>query len=56
MVSEATLKVVVGGQEKHTVAEGDGPVDALDRALRKALSDFYANLSEMALKEEGWRL
>ncbi len=49
MVSEATLKVRVGGKVEHTVAEGNGPVDALDRALRKALEKFYRNLKEMSL-------
>ena len=36
-VTEATVKVRVGGQAMHTVSEGDGPVNALDGALRKAL-------------------
>lgn len=39
--TEATLRVVVDGQELLTVAEGDGPVHALDNALRKALEQFY---------------
>lgn len=51
MVSEATLKIQVDGQTEHTVAEGDGPVDALDRALRKALEKFYPNLSDMSLAD-----
>ena len=33
----------------HTAAEGDGPVDALDEALRKALLQFYPNLAEVKL-------
>jgi len=51
MISEATLKITVNGQEEHTVAEGDGPVDALDRALRKALEKFYPGLAEMSLTD-----
>ena len=51
MISEATLKIKVGGQVVHTVAEGDGPVDALDHALRKALQDFYPQLTEMSLMD-----
>ena len=50
-VSEATLKVRVGGQVEHTVAEGDGPVNALDRALRKALGRFYPELKEVHLAD-----
>ena len=49
MVCEATLKVKVGGKVKHTVAEGHGPVDALDKALRRALEEFYPALKEMSL-------
>ncbi len=51
MVSEATLKVKVGDSEKHTVGEGDGPVDALDKALRSALDGFYPKLKEMSLMD-----
>lgn len=40
-ITEATLKVAVDGREAFTVAEGDGPVHALDNALRLALSQFY---------------
>jgi 2-isopropylmalate synthase len=39
---EATVKLLVGGVPEYTVAEGDGPVNALDAALRKALKPFYA--------------
>jgi len=49
--SEATIKVVVDGREEHTAAEGDGPVDALDHALRKALERFYPELKEMHLAD-----
>src|SRR4029434_7766206 len=44
-----TVKVRVGGATTHTVSEGDGPVNALDGALRKALQPFYPNLQEMQL-------
>ena len=37
IVSEATVKLDIRGKEEHTVAEGDGPVNALDNCLRKAL-------------------
>ncbi|MDH7481542.1 MAG: citramalate synthase [Armatimonadota bacterium] len=40
-ITEATLRVAVNGEELLTVAEGDGPVHALDNALRKALEKFY---------------
>ena len=39
---EATVKLLVGGVPEYTVAEGDGPVNALDAALRKALKPFYS--------------
>ena len=41
----------VGGEEVHTAAEGNGPVHALDRALRKALVRFYPRLAEMRLED-----
>ena len=41
LLSEATVKVSVGDQIRHTAAEGNGPVDSLDRALRKALTESY---------------
>ena len=49
--SEATIKVNVQGQTEHTAAEGDGPVNALDNALRKALLKFYPNLGKMHLTD-----
>lgn len=49
MVTEATVKLQVDGKTEHVVAEGDGPVNALDGALRKALEHFYPNLKEMSL-------
>ena len=48
-LSEATIKVVVGGAQHMTVAEGNGPVNALDVALRKALSPVFPALSDMRL-------
>ncbi|HXG10231.1 MAG TPA: citramalate synthase [Gemmataceae bacterium] len=48
-VTEATVKVRVGNEVMHTVSEGDGPVNALDGALRKALQPFYPRLQEMQL-------
>jgi 2-isopropylmalate synthase len=48
-LTEATVKVKVNDQVMHTVSEGDGPVNALDGALRKALQPFYPNLAEMQL-------
>lgn len=47
--SEATVKARVGGQVVHTAAEGDGPVHALDNALRKALEGFYPALKKIRL-------
>jgi 2-isopropylmalate synthase len=48
-VAEATIRVAVDGQEEHTAAEGDGPVHALDRALRKALGRFYPEIQRVRL-------
>ncbi|MCX8059668.1 MAG: citramalate synthase [Aquificaceae bacterium] len=48
-VSEATVRLSVEGVKQHTVALGNGPVSALDRALRKALEEFYPNLKEVQL-------
>ncbi|MCS7159118.1 MAG: citramalate synthase [Gemmatales bacterium] len=47
--SEATVKLRVRGQVEHVVAEGDGPVNALDAALRKALEPYYPALKQMRL-------
>ena len=47
--SEATIKVEVDGREEHTASDGDGPVNALDNALRKALEKFYPELKEVSL-------
>src|SRR5262249_45214221 len=50
-VTEAAVKLRVGGQLMHTVSEGDGPVNALDGALRKALLPVYPRLAEMHLAD-----
>ncbi|MBN2011781.1 citramalate synthase [candidate division KSB1 bacterium] len=47
--SEAVLKVKVGDEEEHTAADGDGPVNALDNAMRKALTRFYPEIADMHL-------
>ncbi len=49
VITEATVKLRVGGRVRHEVAEGDGPVNALDAALRKALNGDFPNLSQMHL-------
>lgn len=49
MVTEATVKLKVSNSVRHEVGEGDGPVNALDAALRKALMDTYPNIAEMRL-------
>ena len=49
--AEATIRILVGGDEVHTAALGDGPVNAIDTALRKALKRFYPKLSEMELQD-----
>ena len=49
IISEATLKLKVRNKTEYTVAEGDGPVDALNAALRKGLAKFYPALSNIRL-------
>lgn len=51
VISEATIKLNVQGKEVHTVAEGDGPVNALDGCLRKALERFYPEIQEVSLTD-----
>ncbi len=48
---EATIKVEVGGVIEHTAANGYGPVEALDNALRKALEKFYPEIKEIQLSD-----
>jgi 2-isopropylmalate synthase len=50
-ICEATIKVHVDGKGAHTVAEGDGPVNALDQALRSALAKFYPQLEKVVLTD-----
>ncbi|MEY4045936.1 MAG: hypothetical protein RIR19_405 [Chloroflexota bacterium] len=47
--AEATVKVEVNGEQLHTASDGSGPVNALDRALRKALGAFYPQLDAVHL-------
>ncbi|MDM8515779.1 citramalate synthase [Desulfobacterales bacterium HSG16] len=47
--AHATIKIGVDDKDEITAAEGDGPVSALDNALRKALGQFYPNLESMKL-------
>ncbi|MBN3040719.1 MAG: citramalate synthase [Candidatus Omnitrophica bacterium] len=51
LISEATIKMRINGKLEHTASEGDGPVNALDGALRKALLKYYPKLSEMHLTD-----
>ena len=51
MATEATIKLKVGNEVEHTASLGDGPVNALDSALRKALKKFYPKLNEMHLTD-----
>jgi 2-isopropylmalate synthase len=48
-LAEATIRVKVGGKVEHTAAEGNGPVNALDNAIRKALEKFYPKLKDVKL-------
>jgi 2-isopropylmalate synthase len=48
---EAVVKVRVGSESEHRVAEGDGPVNALDAALRAALVRYYQQLNEVTLTD-----
>jgi 2-isopropylmalate synthase len=50
-VSEATVKVRVGEGEEHTASEGLGPVNALDRAIKKALGRFFPELQQVHLTD-----
>jgi 2-isopropylmalate synthase len=50
-LSEATIKIKVGDRTEITAAEGDGPVNALDLALRKVLTQFYPRVNDMTLRD-----
>ncbi len=50
-LAEATVAVEVEGVVEHTAATGQGPVNAMDIALRKALSSFYPKISELSLRD-----
>lgn len=50
-LTEATIMVKVGGHVEHTAATGDGPVNALDNAIRKALEKFYPQLKDVSLHD-----
>ena len=49
IITEATVKLRVDNVTEHVVSEGDGPINALDGALRKALLSFYPNINDMHL-------
>jgi 2-isopropylmalate synthase len=51
MLAEASVKVRVGDQVMHTAAEGNGPVSALDAALRKALEGVYPTIAHVRLAD-----
>jgi 2-isopropylmalate synthase len=51
MVAEATVKVQVGDEVMHTAADGNGPVNALDAAVRKALLPYYPHLADVHLTD-----
>ena len=51
MFAEATVKVRIGDQVVHTAGEGNGPVSALDSALRKALQPFFPEVAEIHLSD-----
>jgi len=49
--AEASVRLLINGREEFSASDGHGPVDALDRALRKALTQFYPHLKEMRLSD-----
>lgn len=51
ILSEATVKLSVDGEIMHTAADGNGPVNALDKAMRKALAPFYPQLDPITLTD-----
>jgi 2-isopropylmalate synthase len=48
-ISEATVKITVDGEDEHTAADGNGPVNAIDRAIKKALARFYPEIEKVHL-------
>ena len=50
-LSEATVKVSVEGSQEHTAADGNGPVDALDRAIKKAVARFFPEVEKIRLTD-----
>lgn len=50
-VSEATVKIKVGSEISHQVSDGDGPVNALDAALRKALTPYFPYMAQVTLDD-----
>tara|TARA_B100001250_G_scaffold245881_2_gene211385 strand:+ start:14203 stop:15825 length:1623 start_codon:yes stop_codon:yes gene_type:complete len=51
MLSEATIKLRTKGKSVHTAAEGNGPVDALDKATRKGLIDTFPEINKIRLTD-----
>jgi 2-isopropylmalate synthase len=49
LYDEATIKIEVNGLAEHAASEGNGPVNALDNALRKALKRFYKAIGDVRL-------
>jgi 2-isopropylmalate synthase len=54
--TEATIKIWIGGERYVRTAEGNGPVNALDRALREAIGEIYPHLGDIALENFKVRL
>ena len=50
-LAEATIKLNIGGHEVHTAAEGNGPVNAFDMALRKALTPLFPQVKDISLTD-----
>ena len=51
LISEATVKLKVEGNDYHTASNGNGPVNALDNALKKALIHFYPSIKDITLSD-----
>ncbi|MFH1878645.1 MAG: citramalate synthase [Candidatus Omnitrophota bacterium] len=49
IISEATVRMRIGDEVRHTVSLGDGPVHAMDQAFRKSLSEFFPEINDMHL-------